>query len=136
MTIDEPTDTSLSHREYRDEHRGIFSSHPYWLERGSNFIRLVLVGSAISIYLLVTYLWLRGHGINRMIPALGNWLVSDTGKIVAGIAVFGMGMMTAATFQLRMALRKQSKDLARQRDLPVSFSPGTALVVALADRPQ
>ena len=132
MTSDEPTDTSLSHREYRDEHLGIFSSHPYWLERGSNFIRLVLVGSAIFIYLLVTYLWLRGHGINRMIPALGNWLVSDTGKIVAGIAVFGMGMMTAATFQLRMALRKQSKDLARQRDLPVSFSPGTALVVALA----
>ena len=132
MTRETPPQAESRNREYRDVHLGLFSSHPYWLERGSDWIRRGLVGAAVFLYLLVTYLWLRGQGIDRMIPAFGTWLVSDSGRKVAGIAAFSAGMMAAASFQFRMALRKQAGDLARQRDLPVSFSPATALVVALA----
>jgi hypothetical protein len=132
MTSEKPTPTKSSHREYRDVHLGLFSSHPYWLEKGSDWIRRGLVGAAVFLYLFLTYLWLRGQGIDRMIPAFGTWLVSDSGWKVAGIAAFIAGMMAAASFQFRMALRKQAGDLARQRDLPVSFSPATAVVVALA----
>ena len=132
MTRETPPQAKSSNREYRDVHLGLFSSHPYWLERGSDWIRRGLVGAAVFLYLLVTYLWLRGQGIDRMIPAFGTWLVSDSGRKVAGIAAFSAGMMAAASFQFRVALRKQVGDLARQRDLPVSFSPAMAIVVALA----
>jgi hypothetical protein len=132
MTRETPPQAESQNREYRDVHLGLFSSHPYWLERGSDWIRRGLVGAALFLYLLVTYLWLRGQGIDRMIPTFGTWLVSDSGRTVAGITAFSIGMMAAATFQFRMALRKQVGDLARQRDLPVSFSPATALVLGLA----
>lgn len=131
MTRGVPQKDETRNREYRDVHLGLFSSHPYWLERGSDWIRRGLIGAAVALYLLVVYLWLRGQGIDRMIPAFGSWLESFSGKKVAGIAAFGAGMMAAATFQFRMALRKQVGDLARRRDLPVSFSPAAALVVAL-----
>jgi hypothetical protein len=120
------------HREYRDRHLGIFSSHPYWLERGSDWIRRLLVGTIMFLYLLAAYLWLRGHGIDRMIPAFGVWLVTDAGQSIAMIAAVATGMMAAASFQFRMALRKLSPDLARQRDRPVVFSLPTAMVIVLA----
>lgn len=132
MTSEKPTPSESGSREYRDKHLGLFSSHPYWLEKGSNWIRRALVSVAFFLYLLFTYLWLRGQGIDRMIPEFGTWLVSDSGWKIAGIVAFSGGMMAAASFQFRMALRKQVGDLARQQDLPVSFSPATAIVVALA----
>ncbi len=132
MTSEKPTPSGSGSREYRDVHLGLFSSHPYWLEKGSNWIRRALVSVAFFLYLLLTYLWLRGQGIDRMIPEFGTWLVSDSGWKIAGMVAFSGGMMAAASFQFRMALRKQVGDLARQQDLPVSFSPATAIVVALA----
>jgi hypothetical protein len=131
MTRGTPPENQSRSREYRDAHLGLFSSHPYWLERGSYWIRRTLVGTAVFLYFLVTYLWLRGQGIDQMIPSIGTWLVSESGGRVAGFAAFIGGMMAAASFQLRMALRKQVGDLARQRDLPVSFSPATAVLVVL-----
>jgi Transglutaminase-like superfamily len=116
---------------YRDQHLGLYSSHPFWLERGSRRLRQVLVGVIISAYLLVLYLWLRGHGIDQMLPAFGSWIISQAGGTVVGMAMFGLGMMAAATFQLRVALRRQSPDIARMADKPVAWSPGIALVVGL-----
>jgi hypothetical protein len=127
-----PSSEESRSREYCDVHLGFFSSHPYWLERGSDTIRRTLVGAAVFLYLFVTYLWMRGQGMDRMIPAFSSWLAGDSGRKAAGMVAFSAGMLAAASFQLRMALRKQAGDLARQRDLPVSFSPATAVVVASA----
>lgn len=132
MTRETQSLAESGRREYRDTHLGLFSSHPYWLERGSNLLRRGLVGAAFFLYLFVTYLWLRGQGIEHMIPAFASWLVGDTGRKVVGIVAFSTGMMAAATFQLRMALRKQSPGLARQQDKPVAFSLGSAIVIAFA----
>lgn len=117
---------------HRDRHLGVFSSHPHWLARGSDLLRRFLVASVVLLYLLIHYLWLRGQGIDRMIPAFGSWLLTDAGRFGAGLVAFSLGVMATASFQLRMAMRKQAADLQIGRDEPISFSPSMAALIGLA----
>ena len=117
---------------YRDTVLGQWSSHPHWLEHGSRTTRKVVVGVLVASYLLAFYLWLRGHNLSSVIPAVWTWTRSLGGEAVVALVAFIFGMSIAASLQLRAALWHAEKNVkARANGDESSFNIHTAGAVFL-----
>lgn len=99
--------------EYRDKHLGLFSSHPYWLERGERVSRWLVVGSLCVLYLLVTYVWLRGSSLPGLLQRFAEWGGGAGGAIALALVMFAVGMLFGGSFAARWAIaRSLDSDLA------------------------
>ena len=130
--LDNDAELDSASADYRDRLLGFWSSHPFWLERGSRRLRKIVVAVLWIIYLLVFYLWLRGHSLVSFIPALFAWVFSTPGKISVVIAAFSFGMLVASSFQLRWAMKKYTdQSLERGSDQRVELSGAAVAAVGL-----
>lgn len=129
MISDRPETNPDHDLTYRDTHLGIFSSHPYWLERWSLIFRRFVLATMVGIYLLVLYVWLRGSTMSSTLSAFFEWARLGMGLGIASVAALVLGMLTAASFQLRLAAYKSTRQEHRSKD-NMDFSP--AMIIACA----
>lgn len=127
MTPPRPVSERDRDLTYRDKHLGMFSSHPQWLKRWSTLFSRLVVVVAVGLYLLVLFAWLRGSVMSGLVSAFFNWARFGVGLGIAGLAAFIIGVLTAASFQLRLAAYKSNRQEGRSRD-NISWDP--AMIVA------
>lgn len=103
---DQPTPLSPSAALYRDSALGMFSSHPYWQERGARLFQRIVIGSLALVYTGAFYVWLRVHSLGELFNAVVAWISGIGGLAFMAAMAFCAGMLAAASFQLRWAMHK------------------------------
>ena len=115
---------------FRDVVLGVWSSHPHWLEAGSRRLRVIVVALLWVVYGIAFYAWLRGHSLGGAVVAVVTSVFSLPGKFALALTAFSFGMLVAASFQLRWAMKKYSDDsFERGSDAPVGLNVPAVLAV-------
>jgi hypothetical protein len=81
----------------------LFSSHPWWLARGSRVLSTLTVGLFGGVYLFLVWCWLGGDDPVDLVKSVLTWVLGDGSLITVGLGLFLLGFVTANSFLLAWA---------------------------------